>query len=221
MAVAGERGTDRFSQLLRRAARYEEAGRWRRAVLHLQHQAPRPQEREWLRRHTMGPEGRLEEDVIRVVAASQPVWDLIAEHGLPEDVNVRELDDIAAFIVGRRPQTDRRLPQVSLRMAGDPLRLAVVRSFVPGDLAPEEADAYRYATWADNRLAVTEPFLVLLRGRRSGGNEVVTCLHLGATFLRYEEELGALAADQLPTLAALVEADFDEVAKTHRALRDA
>ena len=203
------------------ASRYDQAGLLGKAALQLRHKAPDAGERERLRRHTIGPEGRIAEDAIQAVRASDPIWALLSQLGLPEDTSVRELNHIQRYLVGRRPGRNDAVPDVSIRSARDPLRISVVGSIVPGALDPEAIDGYRYATLVDRSVGLVEPFLVLLHSRHSGDNDVVATLHLGATFLRYEQEFGLVDPDRLMTLGALVESDLIDIKQTHQALRQA
>lgn len=207
-----------LAELLERAARYERSGRLGKAARQLAQKALDPQERERLRRHRIGTEARIAEDAVHAVLASEPVWALLARHGLPEDASPRELDDIARFLLGRRSTKRDTVPHVSIRSARDPLRISIVTTVLP-DL-PREVDSYRYAALEDPATGSLTPFLVLLRSRARGDNEPVAMVHLGATFLRHEQEFGLIDPERLETLATLVEQDLANVVATHRALQE-
>lgn len=209
-------GEPDLDELLERAARYAEASLLGKAALQLRLRALDAREREVLRRHTIGPEGRIAEDALRAVRESEAVWPLLTRHDLPEDASPRELDEIHRFLVGRPTRPDDPLPHVSIRAAADPLPLAVVTGLLVD--VPGPVTGYRYAALAEPRARVVEPFLVLLRTRRQGGNRVLATLHLGPTFLRYEQELGLLDADRVQTLATIVAADAENVRRTRQEL---
>ncbi len=199
-----------------RLARYEAAGAVQRAALKLAHQAPDRVERERVRRHRIGLEGRVAEDVVRAVTRSESVWDLVAEQGLPEDISRDELAGIRASVLGRSTGTSPALG-VSLRFQSDEVSLAAVRNLIPG-LAPHAVDSYRYATWTEADTGVVEPFVVALREREISVHEVVATMFVGATFLRYEQELGAIRGRQLDRFARAVEADLELIASARTAL---
>lgn len=205
-----------LAELLERAARYDEASRLGKAARQLTQRALHAKERERLRRHSIGVEGRIAEDAVRAVLASDPIWALLARHGLPEDASTRELAAIQRFLVGRRTRRADRIPNVSIRSARDALRLSLVSGLVPGQVEP--VDSYRYATLDDPANRSVEPFLVLLRTRPRGDSDVLATLHLGATFLRHEQEFGLVDPDRLETLATLVEHDVLDIRKAHQAL---
>ena len=123
--------------------------------------------------------------------------------------------------MGRRSHPGDPLPRVSIRAARDPLRLSVVRSIVLGAMDLDAVDGYRYATLTDPSIRFVEPFLVLLRELPRGDNDVVASLHLGATFLRYEQQFGLVDPERVQTLATVVEEDLADIEETHRALLDA
>lgn len=206
-----------LAALIERAARYDRSSLLGKAARLLAQRAPGPREREIVRRHSLGAEDRIAEDAVRIVLACEPVWALLSRHGMPEDASTRELNDIARHLVGRRTRRDEPPPHLSIRAARDPLRLAVATSLLP-DL-PQQVDSYRYATIDDEPAGALSPFLVLLRDRPRGDSSVVATVHLGATFLRYEQEFGLIDADRLETLAALVEKDLADVARTYQELR--
>ena len=190
-----------------RIDRYEAAGPLQRAALKLVNQAPDRVEREQLRRHRIGLEGRVAEDVSRAVALSEPVWDLLAELGLPEDISRRELADIRESVVGRPTSADVST-KVSLRLSDNEVSIAAVRNLFPGLAAPHAVDGYRYATWTEPDTGAVEPFVVALSERRIGLHSVVATMFVGATFLRYEQEFGTVRRRQLERFAAAVAADL-------------
>lgn len=205
-----------LDELLERAARYEEAGLLGRAALQLTFRALDAREREVLRRHSIGPEGRIAEDAVRAIIESEPIWGLLARLDLPEDASSRELDEIQRFLLGRRTGPGDPLPHVSIRSARDPLRVSVVGSLLPA--LPARVDGYRYAALTEPITRTVEPFLVLLHTRPNGDSDVVATLHLGATFLRHEQEFGFLEPERVRTLATLVAADLENVRRTHQEL---
>ena len=210
-----------LAELLERAARYDEAGLFGKAALQLTNRALGARERRRLHRHAIGAEGRIAEDVVKAVHVSEPIWSILAERGLPEDASTRELADIQRFLAGRRTRPGDPIPHVSIRTARDPLRLSVVRSVVPGAVDLDPIDGYRFATLTDPSIRFVEPFLVLLHELPRGDNDVVASLHLGATFLRYEQQLGLVDPERVQTLATVVEEDLADIEKTHRALLEA
>ena len=205
-----------LAELLERAARYERSSRLGKAARQLTNKALRAKDRERVRRFRMDTEDRIAKDAVNAVLASEPVWALLARHGLPEDASTRELDDIARHLLGRRSVTRELVPHVSIRSARDPLRITIVTTVLP-DL-PAAVDSYRYAALEDPDTGALTPFLVLLRTKSSGENQPVATVHLGATFLRHEQEFGLIDRDRLETLATLVEQDLANVQATHRSL---
>lgn len=204
-----------LDELLERAARYAEATLLGKAALQLTQRALDAREREMLRRHSIGAEGRIAEDAVRAIVESEELWALLAARDVPEDVSNREFDEIHRYLVGRPLRRADPLPMVSITSARDVLRLEVVTSLLP-DL-PSRVDGYRYAALPGPSL---EPFLVLLRSRPAGGNTVVATVHLGATFLRHEQQFGVMDPERVQTLATLVAADLENVRRTHRELRE-
>lgn len=206
-----------LAELIERTARYDRSGLLGKAARLLAQRAPGAREREIVRRHGLRAEERIAEDAVRVVLACEPVWALIARHGMPEDASTRELNDITRHLVGRRTRRSEPPPHLSIRAARDPLRLAVVTSLLPE--LPQQVDSYRYAAIDEEPPGAPSPFLVLLRDRPRGDSAVVATVHLGATFLRYEQEFGLIHPDRLETLATVVAQDLDDVARTYRELR--
>lgn len=203
-----------------RLARYEAAGALHKAALKLTNQAPDHLERERVRRHQIGVEGRVADDVARAVRMCEPVWDLLAEKGLPEDISRTELAEVRDALIGR-PSPTTTPPHVSLRFHDDEVNLAAVRNLIPAMAAAADVDGYRYATWTDLDTGTVEPFVIALSQRRIGVHAVVATMFVGATFLRYEQELGAIRRDQLDRFARAVEADLKLIGSTHTALLDA
>ena len=207
--------------LQQRVERYDEAGLLGKASLRLSHQAPAAAERERVRRHELRLEGRIAEDVTRAVHESEPIWDLLVQKELPEDVTVRELDEIRSWLLGRRVRNARALISVSIRFNRNPLRVAALAAAFPGDFDAIEVTAYRYATVVSQADGIEEPFIVALRERRDGSNDVLATMLVGDVFLRHEQEFGVLDERTLESLAGTVELDRQTVADTHRALLDA
>ena len=203
-----------------RAARYDAAGRLGKAALKITQQAPDQVERERLRRHQIGVEGRLAEDIARAVDICVPVWDLLAEKALFADISRPELVHIREALVGRTSDSDPQ-PQVSLRFHDDEVNVAAVRNLIPAIASPHRVDGYRYATWEALDTGVVEPFLVALNQRATGIHTVVATMFVGATFLRYEQQLGAIRRRQLDRLALAVSADIRLIVATRTALVDA
>jgi hypothetical protein len=203
-----------------RAARYDDAGLLGTASMRLNRQAPGAGQRELLRRDEIRIEGRISEDVAHAVHASTPIWNLLVEKGLPEDVSVRELNAIRDCLLGRQVPYASTVADVSLKF-NDPSRVAALAGVIPGDLEPHEVTAYRYATVTGEGDGVEEPFIIALREGAGGTNEVLAAMLVRAMFLRYEQELGVLDNPALETLAGAAATDLQIIADTHRALSDA
>jgi hypothetical protein len=201
-----------------RVARYEEAGPLGRAGLRLSHQAPDAVERERVRRHGLRIEGRIAEDVAQAVRASAPIWELLVQKGLPEDLSVPELNEIRSWLLGRHVPHATSVTSASIRFNRDPTRVAALADTFPGDFAGNEVTAYRYATVASGHDGIEEPFIVALRELTDGRNVVLATMLVGAVFLRHEQEFGALDERVLGTLASTVALDLRSIADTHRAL---
>ncbi|MEO7259948.1 MAG: hypothetical protein ABI047_01550 [Jatrophihabitantaceae bacterium] len=75
-----------------RVSRYTDGGLLRKAGMRLAGEHPTSEDLELLRRRNLGVPGRVSEDVIRAVTECEPIWILLAEKGLPEDLTVAELD---------------------------------------------------------------------------------------------------------------------------------
>ncbi|MDX6532964.1 MAG: hypothetical protein QOF68_708 [Gaiellales bacterium] len=200
-----------------RVARYEEAGPLHRATLRLSHQVPDAVERERVRRHRLRIEGRIAEDVAEAVHASAPIWELLVQKGLPEDLSVRELNEIRNWLLGRHVPHATSVTSVSIRFNLNPARIEALAATFPGDFVASEVTAYRYAT-VTSEDGAEEPFIVALRQLTDGRNIVLATMLMGAVFLRHEQEFGALEAGVLGTLANTVALDLQTIADTHRAL---
>jgi hypothetical protein len=207
-----------INDLQGRVARYEQAGPLHRASLRLSHQAPDAVERERVRRHGLRIEGRIAEDVAEAVHASEPIWELLAQKGLPEDLSVRELNEIRNWLLGRRVPHATSVTSVSIRFNLDPTRVETLAATFPGDFAASEVTAYRYATVTSEQDNVEEPFIVALHEMTDGRNVVLATILVGAVFLRHEQEFGALDEGVLATLANTVALDLQSIADTNRAL---
>jgi hypothetical protein len=201
-----------------RVERYEGAGPLGKASLRLSHQAPDGAERERVRRHALRIEGRIAEDVARAVHDSEPIWELIVEKGLPEDLSVCELNDIRRWLLGRNVPNATAVTSLSIRFNRNPPRVAALAAAFPGDFAASEVTAYRYATVTSPADGNEEPFIVALHERADGRNDVVATMLVAAVFLRHEQEFAALDEKVLGTLASTVAMDLQSIADTNRAL---
>lgn len=204
-----------------RVDRYAEAGPLGKATMRLAHQAPDAEERERVRRHGLRIEGRIAEDVARAVHDSEPIWDLLVQKSLPEDLSVRELTDIRAWLLGRQVPHSTAVISVSIRFNRNPPRVAALAAAFPGDFVASEVTAYRYATVTSEADGIEEPFIVALQEMADGRNTVLATMLVGAVFLRHEQEFGALDEQVLATLASTVALDLWSIADTNRALKDA
>lgn len=201
-----------------RVERYEEASPIGKATMRLSNQAPDAGQRERVRRHQLRIEGRIAEDVARAVHASEPIWDLLVQKGLPEDLSVRELNEIRSWLLGRRVPHATADTSVSIRFNRHPARVAALAAAFPGDIQASEVTAYRYATITSGADGTEEPFIVAMRENAGGQNDVLATMLVGDIFLRHEQEFGALDQQVLTTLASTVAFDLKAVADTHRAL---
>lgn len=213
---ARERGLDAVRAS---AERYEDAGLLGRAALRLGQRAPSAANRERLRRHDLGVEGRIAEDVTRAVVASEPIWNLLVENDIPEDATVRELAVIDEVLRGRAEGDDFTRTVISITYRWHDLRADAVRAAIPG--GPHPGRAYRYATLTDLRTGRVEPFVLALADAGRGDNDVVAAMLLDATFLRHEQELGVVAESALAALEDVAGADLEETRRTYEALRGA
>jgi hypothetical protein len=209
-------------ELRLRAARYAEAGLLGKAAMRLSRESLTPAQREQVRRHDLGPEGRIAEDVVRLVDACVPIWSLLAEKGLPEDLTVRELNAIWECLLGRTPGgwVEPNAVDVSLKFTRSPLHVTALRRVVPGMSDEDRVDAYRYATLR-TRAGPVEPFVIALRTRDAQHNDVVATMLVAATFLRHEEDLGAFTGADLEPLEDVLAKDLAGIAETHIQLQAA
>lgn len=210
-----------IADLQGRVDRYDEAGPLGKATLRLSNQAPDAAERERVRRHGLRIEGRLAEDVARAVHACEPIWDMLVQKGLPEDLSVRELNDIRTWLVGRSVPNTTAVISVSIRFNAGPPRIAALAAAFPGDFETRQVTAYRYATVTSEADGIEEPFIVALNELADGRNVVLATMLVGEVFLRHEQEFGALDGQVLRTLASTVALDLRGIAETRRALMDA
>ena len=206
-----------INDLQGRVTRYEQAGPLHRASLRLSHQAPDAVERERVRRHGLRIEARIAEDVAEAVHASAPIWELLAQKGLPEDLSVHELNEIRNWLPGRHVPHATSVTSVSIRFNLNSTRVEALAATFPGDFAASEVTAYRYAT-VTSEDGAEEPFIVALRQLTDGRNIVLATMLMGAVFLRHEQEFGALDARVLGTVANTVALDLQTIADTHGAL---
>jgi hypothetical protein len=201
-----------------RVERYDEASPLGKATMRLSNQAPDAGERERVRRHELRIEGRIAEDVARAVHASAPIWDLLVQKGLPEDLSVREFNEIRTWLLGRHVPHATADASVSIRFNRYPSRVAALAAAFPGDIQTSEVTAYRYATITSEADGAEEPFIVALREKADGRNDVLATMLVGDIFLRHEQEFGALDQQVLATLASTVALDLKAVVDTNRAL---
>jgi hypothetical protein len=204
-----------------RVERYEGAGPLGKATMRLSLQAPDAAERERVRRYALRIEGRIAEDVARAVHDSDPIWELLVEKGLPEDLSVRELNAIRQWLIGRNVPHTAAITSLSIRFNRNPTRVAALAAAFPGDFAASEVTAYRYATVDSPADRNEEPFIIALHERADGRNDVVATMLVAAVFLRHEQEFGALDEEVLATLASTVALDLQSIADTFRALLEA
>lgn len=208
------------SELRERQARYDEAGLLGKAALRLSREALTAAERARLRRADLGPCGRVAEDVVRVVVACGPIWDLLATKGLPEDLSVSELNAIWECLLGREPRGwgEANVLDVSIKFTGSPLHIAALRRVIPGTTPQDAFDAYRYATLRTVDTHDIEPFLVALRERKGRDDDIVATMLVAPTFLRHEEELGVFDAEDLGPVEDVLVQDLAAVADTRAQL---
>ena len=208
-----------------RVGRYDEAGPLGKAAMRLSGAAPTAQERELLRRKHIGIEGRIAEDVARIVLESEPIWTLLTEKDLPEDLTVQELDAISEWLRGRPAEAEAgstALPVSASLKFSNPGSVAAVTAAIPGDFSADDVTAYRYALFHP-RANTVEPFVVALysEDRTLGPNEIVATMLVAGTFLRHEQEFGVVSAADLDRLHRAVELDLQETIRTRQLLREA
>ena len=210
-------------ELVSRVGRYDEAGLLGKAAMRLSGDAPSAQERERLRRQYIGVEGRISEDVVRIVIESEPIWTLLAEKDLPEDLTVQELDAISEWLRGRPSGSGWVAAPVSTSLKfSDPDSIAAVRRAIPGEVSADDVTAYRYALFHPGP-NTPEPFIVALQspGGGLGPNVVAATMPAGATFLRHEQEFGVVSTADLDRVHAAVESDLRETIRAQQLLREA
>lgn len=173
------------------------------------------------RRQAIGPEGRLAEDVVRAVRACQPIWELLQEKGISEDLSLGELDSIHEGLLGRSVRTGDAILDVSIKLAGDAFRARSVRAAIPAAADVEEFDAYRYATLTELQSGRVEPFIVALQTNSQLTNDVVSTMFVDSSFLRYEQEFGVIDTEAVALLSMIVLADLVDLRRTEAALRRA
>jgi hypothetical protein len=215
-------GPEDTQELRVRLSRYNDGGLIRKAAMRLAGDALTPEDLELLRRRDIGVQGRVAEDVLRAVSESEPVWALLAEKGLPEDLTVAELDAISHALRGGPIGPPGSGNPVSVSMLfTDPRNVSALRQIIPGDLEPHEVTGYRYACLSAPDFRTPEPFVVALRSSQPGRNSVTATMLVAATFLRYEQEFGVLSADAAERLEVMVRLDLQEIIRTHRLLLQA
>jgi hypothetical protein len=207
--------------LRERVERYDEASLLGKASMRLSHQAPAAEDRERVRRDQLRIEGRIAEDVARAVHESEPIWELLVQKDLPEDLSVRELKEIRDWLLGRRDQQSGAVASVSIRFTDNPRRVAALAAAFPGDFDTHQVTAYRYATVVSEADGVEEPFIVALHAKDDGNNDVLATMLVADVFLRHEQEFGVLDQQKLETLATVIALDQRAIADTHRALAGA
>ncbi|HEX8095011.1 hypothetical protein [Jatrophihabitans sp.] len=221
MTIPGQ-GSEDTQELRVRLSRYNDGGLIRKAAMRLAGEALAPEDLELLRRRDIGVQGRVCEDVLRAVSESEPIWALLAEKGLPEDLTVDELDAISDALRGspRSPET-RSNPVSASMLFTDPRNVSTLRQIIPGDLEPYEVTGYRYAFLTAPDFGSPEPFVVALRSHQPGRNSVTATMLVAATFLRHEQEFGVLSEDAAERLEVLVRLDLQEIIRTHQLLLEA
>ena len=221
MNISGQ-GPEDTQELRVRLSRYNDGGLIRKAAMRLAGEALTPEDVELLRRRDIGVQGRVAEDALRAVIESEPIWTLLVEKGLPEDLTVNELNAISYSLRGGPPQEGGRGNPVSASMLfTDPRNLFTLRQIIPGDLEPHEVTGYRYACLTAPDFGSPEPFVVALRSREPGMNSVSATMLVAATFLQHEQEFGILSEDAAERLEVMVRLDLQEIIRTHRLLREA
>lgn len=214
-------GPEDTQELRVRLSRYNDGGLVRKAAMRLAGEALSSEDLELLRRRDIGVEGRVAEDVLRAVSESEPVWALLAEKGLPEDLTVAELDAISHALRGGPADPSRSNPVSVSMLLTDPRNVSTLRRIIPGDLEPHEVTGYRYACLSAPDFGTPEPFVVALHSSRSGRNSVTATMLVAATFLRHEQEFEVLSADAAERLEVMVRLDLQEIIRTHRLLLQA
>lgn len=215
-------GPEDTQELRVRLDRYNDGGLIRKAAMRIAGEALTPDDLELLRRRDIGVQGRVSEDVVRAVSESEPIWALLAEKGLPEDLTVEELDDISDALRGGAGEADSRMNPVSASMLfTDPRNVSTLRRIIPGGLEPYEVTGYRYACLTAPDFGSPEPFVVALRNYQPGKNSVTATMLVAATFLRYEQEFGVVSDDAAERLEVMVRLDLQEIVRTHRLLLEA
>lgn len=220
MNIAGQ-GPEDTQELRVRLSRYNDGGLIRKAAMRLAGEALGPEDLELLRRRDIGVQGRVAEDVLRAVTESEPIWSLLAEKGLPEDLTVSELNAISDSLRGGPPDARRGNPVSASMLFSDPRNLLTLRQIIPGGLDADEVTGYRYACLVAPDFATPEPFVVALRSRQPGVNSVSATMLVAATFLRHEQEFGVLSEDAAERLEVMVRLDLQEIIRTHQLLLQA
>jgi hypothetical protein len=221
MTIPGQ-GPEDTQELRVRLSRYNDGGLIRKAAMRLAGEALAPDDLELLRRRDIGVQGRVSEDVLRAVSESEPIWALLAEKGLPEDLTIDELEAISdALRGGPRGPESRGNPVSASMLFTDPRNLSTLRQIIPGDLEPYEVTGYRYAFLTAPDFGSPEPFVVALRSHQPGRNSVTATMLVAATFLRHEQEFGVLSEDAAERLEVMVRLDLQEIIHTHRLLLEA
>lgn len=221
MNISGQ-GPEDTQELRVRLGRYNDGSLIRKAAMRLAGEALSPDDLELLRRRDLGVQGRVSEDVVRAVTESEPIWTLLAEKGLPEDLTVNELNAISYTLRGGPPDQGSWGNPVSASMLfTDPRNLVTLRQIIPGDLEPHEVTGYRYACLSAPDFGTPEPFVVALRSREPGMNSVTATMLVAATFLRHEQEFGVISEDAAERLEVMVRLDLQEIIRTHRLLLEA
>lgn len=159
---------------------------------------------------------------MNAVQGSVPVWALLADRGMFEDLTKAELDRTAEDLLGRPLSgwEDVARIDVSVKFT-KPAHIALLRRVIPGELHPEVFNAYRYATLTPGGLDAPEPFIMALSDDNSGVNDVIAAMLVAPTFLRHEQEFGALTAADMRPLERMLHSDLGAVRETHRLLRGA
>ena len=90
------------------------------------------------------------------------------QSGFPEDLSVREFNEIRSWLLGRHVPHATADTSVSIRFNRHQSCVAALAAAFPGDLAASEVTAYRYATITSETEGTEEPFIVALREKADG-----------------------------------------------------
>ncbi|SDQ07110.1 hypothetical protein SAMN05428996_0347 [Quadrisphaera sp. DSM 44207] len=199
---------------------YEASPRRRRLLLRLTGQAPDEQDRERLRRHEIGPHGRIAETALRVVRETEAITRATVERDVVQDLTLAELRAVHEELLGRRATAaDPLAPDVSLLFRSSPEQSALLARVLPG-LEVDDVPLRRYAALAGPPGSRPEPFLVHQAADAAGRRTVLGRLWLDADFLLHEQCFGAVPSEDLMALEQLVQGDLWVTLETVRALAE-